>query len=51
VAVPGIDVAFIGHADVSVSLDLHAAVAGLMLRTRDAQRYRTYLPTVELIAP
>lgn len=29
----------------------HAAVAGLSLITRDAQRYRTYFPTVELIAP
>jgi predicted nucleic acid-binding protein len=29
----------------------HAAVAGLALLTRDAQRYRTYFPTVELIAP
>lgn len=29
----------------------HAAVSGLRLLTRDAQRYRTYFPTVELIAP
>lgn len=29
----------------------HAAVAGLRLLTRDATRYRTYFPTVELIAP
>jgi len=29
----------------------HAAVAGLRLLTRDANRYRTYFPTVELIAP
>jgi predicted nucleic acid-binding protein len=29
----------------------HAAVAGLRLLTRDASRYRTYFPTVELIAP
>ncbi len=29
----------------------HAAVAGLRLLTRDAARYRTYFPTVELIAP
>lgn len=29
----------------------HAAVAGLRLLTRDAVRYRTYFPTVELIAP
>lgn len=29
----------------------HAAVTGLPLLTRDARRYRTYFPTVELIAP
>lgn len=29
----------------------HAAVASLRLLTRDASRYRTYFPTVELIAP
>lgn len=29
----------------------HAAVAGLDLLTRDVRRYRTYFPTVELIAP
>jgi len=29
----------------------HAAVAGLRLLTRDARRYRTYFPTLELIAP
>lgn len=29
----------------------HAAIAGLRLLTRDASRYRTYFPTVELIAP
>jgi predicted nucleic acid-binding protein len=29
----------------------HAAVAGLRLLTRDASRYRTYFPTLELIAP
>lgn len=29
----------------------HAAVAGFRLLTRDASRYRTYFPTVELIAP
>ena len=29
----------------------HAAVAGYRLLTRDAERYRTYFPTVELIAP
>ncbi len=29
----------------------HAAVAGMSLLTRDADRYRTYFPTVDLIAP
>ena len=29
----------------------HAAVAGLTLLTRDATRYRTYFPGVEIIAP
>ena len=29
----------------------HAAVAGHRLLTRDPSRYRTYFPTVELIAP
>jgi hypothetical protein len=29
----------------------HAAVAGMSLLTRDPSRYRTYFPTVELIAP
>ncbi|MEZ4332226.1 MAG: DNA-binding protein [Myxococcota bacterium] len=29
----------------------HAAVAGLALLTRDAMRYRSYFPGVELIAP
>ena len=29
----------------------HAAVAGLRLLTRDARRYRTYFPTVVLLAP
>ena len=29
----------------------HAAVAGYRLLTRDATRYRTYFPSVELIAP
>jgi predicted nucleic acid-binding protein len=29
----------------------HAAVAGLRLLTRDAARYRTYFPSVDLIAP
>lgn len=29
----------------------HAAVAKMPLLTRDAARYRTYFPTVELIAP
>ena len=29
----------------------HAAVANMPLLTRDASRYRTYFPTLELIAP
>ena len=29
----------------------HAAVAGIALLTRDAARYRTYFPTLRLIAP
>jgi predicted nucleic acid-binding protein len=29
----------------------HAAVTGMRLLTRDPGRYRTYFPTVELIAP
>jgi predicted nucleic acid-binding protein len=29
----------------------HAAVAGLRLLTRDATRYRTYFPSIKLIAP
>lgn len=29
----------------------HAAVAGMRLLTRDPRRYRTYFPTVDLIAP
>ena len=29
----------------------HAAVAGLRLLTRDSRRYRTYFPTLEIIAP
>ena len=29
----------------------HAAVAGYRLLTRDAARYRTYFPRLELIAP
>jgi predicted nucleic acid-binding protein len=29
----------------------HAAVSGFRLLTRDAARYRTYFPTVEVIAP
>jgi hypothetical protein len=31
--------------------DAHAAVAGLALLTRDATRYRTYFPGLEIIAP
>jgi predicted nucleic acid-binding protein len=29
----------------------HAAVSGMRLLTRDARRYRTYFPTVPIIAP
>jgi predicted nucleic acid-binding protein len=29
----------------------HAAIGGLALLTRDATRYRTYFPTVEILAP
>ncbi len=29
----------------------HAAVAGFRILTRDPRRYRTYFPTIELIAP
>ena len=29
----------------------HAAVEGLPLITRDVRRYRTYVPTIDLIAP
>ncbi|MFC7477862.1 type II toxin-antitoxin system VapC family toxin [Dankookia sp. GCM10030260] len=29
----------------------HAEVSGLRLLTRDAARYRTYFPTLDLIAP
>jgi predicted nucleic acid-binding protein len=29
----------------------HAVISGLTLLTRDAARYRTYFPTLELIAP
>jgi predicted nucleic acid-binding protein len=29
----------------------HAAVVGFRLLTRDASRYRTYFPTVDLVAP
>jgi predicted nucleic acid-binding protein len=29
----------------------HAAVAGLRLLTRDANRYRTYFPKLEILAP
>ena len=29
----------------------HAAIAGYQLLTRDAARYRTYFPSLELIAP
>jgi predicted nucleic acid-binding protein len=29
----------------------HASVAGLRLLTRDARRYRTYYPKLEIVAP
>ncbi len=29
----------------------HAAIARLTLLTRDAQRYRTYFPTIDVVAP
>ena len=29
----------------------HAAVAGLVMLTRDPRRYRTYFPALEVIAP
>jgi predicted nucleic acid-binding protein len=29
----------------------HAAVAGYRLLTRDVHRYRTYFPTIDIIAP
>ncbi|HET9197296.1 MAG TPA: type II toxin-antitoxin system VapC family toxin [Solirubrobacterales bacterium] len=29
----------------------HAAIGGLRLLTRDASRYRTYFPTITLVAP
>jgi predicted nucleic acid-binding protein len=29
----------------------HAAVAGMTLLTRDEARYRTYFPTLDIVAP
>ena len=29
----------------------HAAVTGMVLLTRDARRYRTYFPTLDIVAP
>ena len=29
----------------------HAAITGYRLLTRDARRYRTYFPTIDIIAP
>jgi predicted nucleic acid-binding protein len=29
----------------------HAAIAGLTLLTRDARRYRSYFPTIRIVAP
>jgi hypothetical protein len=34
-----------------VFIGAHAAVAGLPLLTRDVQRYKTYFPSIKLIAP
>jgi predicted nucleic acid-binding protein len=40
------------HQDQDESLiGAHAAVAGYRLLTRDVRRYRTYFPTIEIIAP
>ena len=33
------------------SVGAHAAVRGFILLTRDARRYRTYFPTVTVVAP
>jgi len=41
----------IGRRRGSGVLGAHAAIVGYRLRTRDATRYRTYFPTLELIAP
>ena len=33
------------------SIGAHAAIDGMTLLTRDAKRYRTYYPTLELVCP
>ena len=43
--------AFLDHRLPDFFIGAHAAVDGLVLLTRDAARYRTYFPTVRLIAP
>ena len=37
--------------EAGVEASLYEAVAGLVLLTRDATRYRTYFPGLEIIAP
>ncbi|MEV5538655.1 AbrB/MazE/SpoVT family DNA-binding domain-containing protein [Saccharopolyspora shandongensis] len=37
--------------EIRLEVGAHAAVSRLRLLTRDARRYRTYFPTVEVIAP
>jgi hypothetical protein len=34
-----------------IYIGAHAAVAGYQLLTRDVRRYRTYFPTIDIIAP
>jgi hypothetical protein len=35
----------------NVLVDTHPAVAGIPLITRDASRFRTYFPMLEVLAP